>query len=102
MVFFTGALRIEGVVVVNLKGAFSIVVKCQWRATSPPPTPIISLDTSNKNFEINILFSVAGMSSNYVFEDDSPQRKGCTFWTYKAFKKKRSHKIWKRLIGLEL
>ena len=51
----------------KLKGPF-LIVKIDWRATSHPPTPINSLNTSNQNFVIVILFRVVG---NYVFEDDN-------------------------------
>jgi hypothetical protein len=46
-----------------------LIVKSDWRKTNTPPTPIISLKTSNKNFEIAILFNVVEKSGNYVFED---------------------------------
>ena len=38
-----------------------------WRATSPPPTPIYSPKLSDQNFEIVILFSIVERSNNYVF-----------------------------------
>ena len=44
---------------------------------TPPPTPTISPNTSNRYFEIAILFNLVERSGNYVFEDDhSRQGKG--------------------------
>ena len=40
--------------------------------TNLPPTPTISPDTFNKNFEIVILFNVVERSGNYAFEDNPP------------------------------
>ena len=44
-----------------------LIVKSDWRATSPPPTPIIPPNTSNKNFEIAILFSVVDFHIENIF-----------------------------------
>jgi hypothetical protein len=49
-----------------------LIVECDWRATKPSLTPTISPNTSNQNFEIDILFNVVERSGNYVFEDDTP------------------------------
>jgi hypothetical protein len=49
-----------------------LIVKTDWRATNLPPTPTISPNTSNQNFEIAILFNVVEKSGNEVFEDDPP------------------------------
>jgi hypothetical protein len=46
--------------------------KSDWRATKNPLTPSISLNTSNQNFEMAILFNVVESSGNEVFEDDNP------------------------------
>jgi hypothetical protein len=42
-----------------------LIVKSDWRKTNTPPT----LKTSNKNFEIAILFNVVEKSGNYVFPE---------------------------------
>ena len=47
-----------------------LIVKSDRRKTNTPPT--ISLKTSNKNFEIAILFNVVEKSRNYVLEDKTP------------------------------
>jgi hypothetical protein len=39
---------------------------------TPPVMPTISPNTSNKNFEIGILFNVVENSGNFVFEDYKP------------------------------
>jgi hypothetical protein len=49
-----------------------LIVESDWRATKPPVIPIISPNTSNQSFEIDILFDVVQRSRNYVFEDDTP------------------------------
>ena len=49
-----------------------LIVESDWRATKPPLTPPISPNTSNKNFEIAILFNVVEKSGNYIFGDDTP------------------------------
>ena len=61
------------------------MIKSDWRATNPPPTPIISQDPSNQNLEIAIFFNMIERVGNYVLKDDklppnSPQGKG-----YKLF-----------------
>ena len=48
-----------------------MIVKSDWRKANTPPTPTISPKTSNKNFEIAILFNVVEKSENYVFGDDT-------------------------------
>ena len=42
------------------------------RATNSPPTPTISSNTSNSNFEIAILFNVGASAGNYVFGYGKP------------------------------
>ena len=49
-----------------------LISKSDQRATTPPPTPIISPNTFNQNFEIAIVFKVNERSGNYVFEGDNP------------------------------
>jgi len=49
-----------------------LIVEIVWRATDPPPKPTISLNTSNQNFEITILFNAFDRSRNYVFKDYPP------------------------------
>jgi hypothetical protein len=44
------------------------MVERDGRATNPLLTPIISPNTSNKSFEIVILFDVVERSGNYVFD----------------------------------
>jgi len=39
-----------------------------------PPSLTISPKTSDRNFEIAILFTVIKRSGNYVFEDDDPPK----------------------------
>jgi hypothetical protein len=51
-----------------------LIVKSAWRKTNTPPSPTISPNTSNKSFEIAILFDVVERSGNYVFEKDIPPR----------------------------
>jgi hypothetical protein len=52
----------------HLKGPVPfLTVKSNCRATNLPPTPTIFSNTSNKNFEIAILFNVVENSGNYVF-----------------------------------
>jgi hypothetical protein len=41
-----------------------------WRTTNSPPTPVISPNTFNQNFEITIFFNIVGRSGNYVFEGE--------------------------------
>jgi hypothetical protein len=57
-----------------------LIVKRVWKATNTPSKPTIYPKTSNKNFEIAILFNVVENSVNLVFKDDnppqSPQGKG--------------------------
>ena len=48
-----------------------IRVEGNWRATSPPPKPTISPNTSNQNFEMAILFDIIERCGYYVFEDDN-------------------------------
>ena len=48
------------------------MVKSDWKATNTPSTPTISRNTSNKNFEIAIVFNVAEGFGNYIFEQDIP------------------------------
>ena len=57
----------------KLKGLVPfLTVESNWRDTYPPPTPTVSLNTFNRNFEISILFSIVERSRDYVFEDDNP------------------------------
>jgi hypothetical protein len=57
-----------------------VIVKSDWRATSPPPVPIIPPNTSNQNFEIVTLFSVVDFKIENVFLmrilPHNPQGKG--------------------------
>jgi phospholipase/lecithinase/hemolysin len=48
-----------------------LIVKHDWRKTNTLSTPTISPKTSNKNFEMAVLFNAAEKSGNYVFEDDT-------------------------------
>jgi hypothetical protein len=47
-----------------------LIVKRDWRANKALPMTTISPNTSNQNFEIDILFKVIEMSGNYVLRDD--------------------------------
>ena len=57
-----------------------LIVESDWRVTSPPPTPIIPLNTSKQNFEIAILFSVVVFQIENTFLrrtlPNNPQDKG--------------------------
>jgi hypothetical protein len=48
-----------------------LIVKSDWKKTDNPQTPTISPKTSNKNFQIAILFKVVEKTRNYAFEDDT-------------------------------
>jgi hypothetical protein len=41
-----------------------LIDRSDWRATNPPLTPTISLNTSNQNFEIAIFFHIVEKSGN--------------------------------------
>ena len=68
-----------------------LIVESDWRATSPPPTLIISPNTSNQNFEIAILFSVVDFHIENIFLRKTlplnPQSKGFKLrpWVYTVF-----------------
>ena len=49
-----------------------LIVKSDWKATNTPSAPTISPNTSNRNFEIAILFDVVKRSGNFVFENETP------------------------------
>jgi hypothetical protein len=49
-----------------------LIVESDWRATNAPLTPTIFPNTSNKDFEIAILFHAVQSSGNYTFEQDTP------------------------------
>ena len=48
------------------------MVENDRRANAPFPTPIISQNTFDQNFDITILFNVVKKFGNYVFEEDPP------------------------------
>jgi hypothetical protein len=47
-----------------------LIVESDWKATDTPSPPTISPNTSNKDFEIVILFHAVQSSGNYTFEQD--------------------------------
>ena len=47
-----------------------LIVESDWMAPNLPPRPTISPNTSNRNFEIAILFNLVERSRNYVLEGD--------------------------------
>jgi hypothetical protein len=51
-----------------------LIVESDWKATNTPSMPIISPNTSNKDFDIAILFHAVQSSENYTFEQDTPPR----------------------------
>ena len=60
-----------------------LIVENHWWATNPPPTPTISPNISNQNFEIAVLFKAIErskiMSFRMTTHPHSPQAKGCKF-----------------------
>jgi len=44
-----------------------LLVKSDWRTTNSPPTPTISPNTSNQNFEMVIFFNEVKRSGNNLF-----------------------------------
>jgi hypothetical protein len=49
-----------------------LVIESYWKATNTPSTPTISSNTSNKDFEIAILFHALQSSGNHTFEQETP------------------------------
>jgi hypothetical protein len=49
-----------------------LIVESDWKATYTPSKPNISQDTSNKNFEIALLFNIVESFGNYIFEQETP------------------------------
>jgi hypothetical protein len=58
-----------------------LIVESEWKANNTPSKPTISLNISNQNFEIAILFSVVDFQTEIMFLrrplPHSPQGKGC-------------------------